>query len=72
MLGDHEDIERVAVTFDVLVDDYRENMAKRLIKAGRPVTEVAYLLGYSGARAFDRAFLRWTGASPTEWRAQQR
>lgn len=39
-----------------------------LIAAGRPVTEVAHLLGYADQAAFDRAFRRWTGTTPTAYR----
>ena len=33
------------------------------------ITEVAFLLGFSDASAFTRAFRRWTGVSPSAWRA---
>jgi AraC-like DNA-binding protein len=33
------------------------------------ISEVAYLLGYSEPSAFHRAFRRWTGVTPGEYRA---
>jgi AraC-like DNA-binding protein len=35
------------------------------------VYEVAYLLGYSDPSAFFRAFRRWHGASPAEYRRRE-
>jgi AraC-like DNA-binding protein len=32
------------------------------------VTAIAYLLGYSEFSAFNRAFRRWTGATPLTYR----
>jgi AraC-like DNA-binding protein len=34
------------------------------------VGEIAFLLGFSEVSAFTRAFKRWTGVSPREWRNQ--
>jgi AraC-like DNA-binding protein len=33
-----------------------------------PLTEIALLLGYSELSAFSRAFTRWTGTSPRQFR----
>ncbi len=35
---------------------------------GRSVTEVTFLLGFADTSNFTRAFKRWTGVSPTEFR----
>ena len=35
------------------------------------VFEVAFLLGYSEPSAFNRAFRRWTGSTPSEFRRSQ-
>jgi AraC-like DNA-binding protein len=59
-----------ATTFQTLVEDERREAAKSYLR--RPdlaVGEVAYLLGYSEPSAFARAFKRWTGKSPREYRA---
>jgi len=33
------------------------------------VSEMPYLLGFSSGGSFTRAFRRWTGQSPSNWRA---
>ena len=35
----------------------------------KTVTDVTFLLGYSQQSAFTRAFRRWTGMSPSAYRA---
>jgi AraC-like DNA-binding protein len=37
--------------------------------SGRRAPDVAALLGYDDAAHFARAFQRWTGTSPSRWRA---
>ncbi len=39
------------------------------VQEGRlPISDIAQLLGYSEQSAFTRAFKRWTGQSPLQWR----
>ena len=56
------------VTFAEIHDDLRRRMALDYLGAQRvTVNETAYLLGFSEASSFVRAFKRWTGHSPTAW-----
>ncbi len=56
-------------TYQQLVDDTRREMALRYIDDRRlTLTDITFLLGFSGQSAFTRAFKRWTGASPSEYR----
>ena len=58
-------------SFTVLVEDARRSLAETLLaRDDLGVEQVAALLGYADLRGFDRAFKRWTGTSPTRWRAR--
>src|SRR5581483_3851402 len=55
--------------FQVLLDDTRYHFAQNYLKDSQhTLTEVAFLLGYSELSAFNRAFKRWTGSTPMEYR----
>jgi AraC-like DNA-binding protein len=65
----HRNLRAEGVTFEHVLDDLRRRMALDYIAAGRAsVNEIAYLVGFSDASAFSRAFKRWTGQSPREAR----
>lgn len=56
-------------SFASVVDDVRRDVALRMVaEAGVPLTDVAFVTGFSEISAFYRAFRRWTGATPVEWR----
>lgn len=55
--------------FKALVDDTRRRLAVEYLKDSENTqTEIAFLLGYSEVSAFSRAFKRWTGTTPLDYR----
>lgn len=56
------------ITFAEIHDDLRQHMAMEYLEGKKvSVNETAYLLGFSEASSFVRAFRRWTGFSPTAY-----
>jgi len=52
-----------------LLDEMRSDLSKRYLQEPKlAICEVAYLLGFSEPSAFHRAFRRWTGITPKEFR----
>lgn len=60
------------VTFGQILDSVRRDAALRAItRPGTSVHEVALSCGFDDVKALRRAFRRWTGRSPSEYRKQQ-
>jgi AraC-like DNA-binding protein len=58
--------------FEALLDQARKREAQRLLAEDRlAVGEIAFLLGFSEASAFHRAFKRWTSATPAAFRKRR-
>ncbi|ARU88139.1 AraC family transcriptional regulator [Pseudomonas sp. M30-35] len=58
-------------SFQNLLDQTRESLATRYLRdSSTSLTQLAELLGYSELSAFSRAFQRWTGISPRQWKKQ--
>ncbi len=56
-------------TYRELFDQLRREIAiNYLEKPDIPICDVAFLLGFSAQSAFNHAFKRWTGVSPSEYR----
>ncbi len=56
-------------TFNELVERMRYELSQRYLRQDHlSLTEIGYLLGYSELSAFSRAFRRWAGVSPIEFR----
>jgi AraC-like DNA-binding protein len=65
-------LAEVDLTYQRLVDETRRDLALRYIEEpGKSITEIAFMLGFSGQSAFTRAFRRWTGRAPSEYRTKK-
>jgi AraC-like DNA-binding protein len=61
---------KCGTTFKEILDETRHALALAyLSEPHHSVAEITHLLGFSCSSAFTRAFRRWTGYSPTDWRA---
>ena len=64
-------LKQEGFTFQEVMDQLRKDFAMDYLS--RPelsVGEVAFLLSYAETSAFSRAFKRWTGMTPVEYREQ--
>jgi AraC-like DNA-binding protein len=62
-------LEEEQTTFSDELDGVRSELAKSYVeRSTRSITEIAFLLGFSGVSAFHKAFRRWHGAAPTDLR----
>jgi AraC-like DNA-binding protein len=60
-------------SFDEILDEVRFEIASQLVAdTEMPLSQVAAALDYSEASAFTRAFRRWSGSSPRDWRWKKR
>jgi AraC-like DNA-binding protein len=62
-------LEDEGTSFKEVLAATRRELACDYLQGGRTsVTEVTFLLGFADTSSFARAFRRWTGESPSEWR----
>ncbi|MCK0744202.1 AraC-like transcriptional regulator QhpR [Chromohalobacter nigrandesensis] len=65
-------LHRDGLSFSQIVDGIRQEMAAHYLRQPHlSISEMALLLGFSEVSAFSRAFRRWHGVSPRQWRHQQ-
>ncbi|WP_168203117.1 AraC family transcriptional regulator [Marinobacter fonticola] len=64
-------LKKEGMSFHELVEHVRKDKALRYVASDRyALGEIAFLLGFSELSAFSRAFKRWTGESPAQYRAR--
>jgi len=69
----HRHLLAEGTSFRKILDGVRSELAASLLQEPHVGTaDVAYLLGYSDLAAFHRAFRRWTGKTPLEFRRSLR
>lgn len=65
-------LEREGTTFKDLLDETRKQLALQYVGGHDfSLSEVAVLLGFSQTAAFHRAFRRWTGQTPLQYRRRR-
>ena len=64
-------LEEQGTTFRAVLDETRARISRSYVSDRRlPLSEVAFLLGFSEPSAFHRAFKRWTGSTPAAFRSR--
>ena len=65
-------LQEEGTSYQQLLDDTRRDMAEQYLQQpGLTLLEVAYLLGFADPSNFFRAFRRWFGCTPNEYRARR-
>jgi len=64
-------LQATGVTFQQVLDETRAELAKQLLHDTLiPVARISTALGYGDPTVFTRAFTRWTGQTPSRFRAE--
>ena len=64
-------LQQQGTSMQALRDRIREQLARQYLQHSlKPITEIAYSLGFSAPAHFNRACKRWTGLSPSALRQQ--
>ena len=64
-------LEAENTTFQELRDALRKGRALEHMRESQlTISEIAYLLGFGETSAFHRAFRRWTGKTPAQYRRE--
>lgn len=62
-------LEQEGTTFKTILNEVREDLALKYIQDnGMTLSEISFLLGFTEMSSFSRAFKRWSGVSPSDYR----
>ena len=62
-------LKTLGTTYQNLLDESRQALAMRLVEhSDMPLYEIAFMVGYAEPSAFYKAFRRWTGSTPGDYR----
>jgi AraC-like DNA-binding protein len=67
------DLQLRGITYSDLVDCARYECAQALLcKSSSGISDISAMLGYTDPSSFSRAFMRWSGVSPRQYRRMKR
>ncbi len=67
------ELARAGTSFSQIVTDFRYALARRLLaRTEEPIDNIVYLTGFSEPSTFYRAFKRWSGMTPVQYRERNR
>ena len=58
------------ISYRGLLEETRKSLCENYMKDGRSLTEIAQLLGYNDQSAFTRAFKKWYGVIPSQYKIE--
>jgi AraC-like DNA-binding protein len=61
-------LEAEGVVFSDLLRDIRSRLARKYLRENYSVEQITYLLGFSEPSTFRKAFKKWSGVTPREYR----
>lgn len=68
----NRELSAAGTTFLKLREESRSELACQLLENTRTAAiDIATILGYTDPASFTRAFRRWTGSTPSQWRASR-
>ena len=66
----HRQLKTEGANYRQILEEIRHTLAQQFIRERRySLSQIAYLLGFSDQANFSRAFKRWTGTTPTDFRS---
>jgi AraC-like DNA-binding protein len=68
----HRSLKNEGHRFQLINEQIKQRLAERLLRDSRlDINSIAQRLGYAEAASFSRAFSRWTGFAPGQWKRQR-